>query len=349
MRVLIIGGTGLISTAITRLLLEGGADVWLYNRGNTALRLPSHLSAPNLIHGNRRDRNAFEAAMSQAGQFDAVIDMIAFEPDDVTSAQRAFSGRCGQYVFTSSVDAYLKPHVSHPITEEHPTGGLTAYGKAKAACENLLLQGGAAFPFTIIRPGHSSGEGGQGLDLFGWGSHYLDRIRRGMPLIIHGDGTALWGTSYVDDVARAYVAALGTKAAIGRAYHLASSEVMTWARLYEATAEALGVAVPERIAIPSSLLASALPQLARECLENFQFNNIFDNAAARRDLGFVQTVGYVEMMSRVYGWLVDNNKLQRAEDQPYYDAILQNWAAVAGTFVDRVGPQDVAPSRLGYE
>jgi nucleoside-diphosphate-sugar epimerase len=348
--VLIIGGTGLISTAITRVLLGRGDRVTLVNRGRTPLRLPPELPRPKLLVGDRADPAAFARLLEEAGRFDAVIDMVAFQPEQVSDVARTLRGRVGQYVFTSSVDAYVKPYRRSPVTQDHPIGGLTEYGKAKAACEALLFAAhGPAFPVTIIRPGHTSGEGGQGLDLFGWNSHYLDRIERGLPVILHGDGTSLWGTAYVDDVARAYAAALGNPRARGRAYHLTSDEVLTWDQIYVATATALDVRPPERVPIPTRLLFRALPQLARECLENFAFNNVFDNTAARLDLGFTQTVSFVELMRRLNRWLVEHGKRQRAEDLPVYDAILSTWQPLASTFVERVSTHDRAPSRLGFE
>ncbi len=96
MRVLIIGGTGLISTAITRALIARGDAVTLYNRGQTGADIPEGYDT---ITGNRKDYTAFEAQMAAAGSFDAVIDMIGFVPTDIESAIRAFRGSIGQFIF----------------------------------------------------------------------------------------------------------------------------------------------------------------------------------------------------------------------------------------------------------
>ena len=119
MKVLIIGGTGLISTAITRFLVERGDAVTLYNRGQTDADIPEGY---NTITGNRKDYAAFEAQMAEAGDFDAVIDMIGFVPADVESAIRAFRGRTGQFIFCSTVDVYTKPARHYPIREGRRTG-----------------------------------------------------------------------------------------------------------------------------------------------------------------------------------------------------------------------------------
>lgn len=351
MNVLIVGGTGLISTAITEVLLSGGHQVTLLTRGRTAMRLPDGLARPKVIVGDRKTKGVVALAARGGERFDAVIDMVAFGLTDVQEAVEALRGQTSQYLFISSVDAYRKPYVQYPITLAHPRGGLTAYGQAKAACEEWLLAADAASDLrvTVIRPGHSTGEGGQGLDLFGWNSHYLDRIVRGLPLILHGDGQSLWGTCYVGDVARAIVNALGNPRALGRAFHLTADQVFTWNAYYEATAKALGVAVPARVGIPSSLLQGALPQLARECAENFLFNNLFDNTEAHDVLNFRNTVPFEEITQRVYNWLIANNRLQRAEDQPHYGAILAAWEQVREGFIAAVRPFDRDPSRLGFE
>ena len=195
MRVLIIGGTGLISTAITRDLIARGDDVVLYNRGQTEVDIPEGY---NTILGNRKDYAAFEAQMAEVGSFDAVIDMIGFVPDDIESAIRAFRGSIGQFIFCSTVDVYTKPARSYPIREDaerHPMPSFPyAYNKAK--CERLLevAHGCGDFPVTIIRPAHTYG-GGRGLihSLGLGGAYYFHRICNGKPIITHGDGSSLLG------------------------------------------------------------------------------------------------------------------------------------------------------------
>ncbi|MDH5689600.1 MAG: NAD-dependent epimerase/dehydratase family protein [Candidatus Bathyarchaeota archaeon] len=161
MNVLIIGGTGLISTAISRFLIERGDDVTLYNRGVTEMLIPYK---PKRILGDRTDYAAFEAQMAKAGPFDCVIDMVCFLPEEAESAIRAFQGRVRQYIFCSTVDVYTKPAEHYPIREDeerHPSSTFP-YALNKAACENILLEAHQRgdFPLTIIRPAYTYGEGG---------------------------------------------------------------------------------------------------------------------------------------------------------------------------------------------
>lgn len=152
MRVLIIGGTGLISTAITRTLIARGDAVVLYNRGQTDADIPEGYDT---ITGNRKDYAAFEAQMAEVGSFDAVIDMIGFVPVDVESAVRAFRGNIGQFIFCSTVDVYTKPAQHYPIREDAARQPMSSFPYAynKAKCERLLEEahGRGDFPVTIAR------------------------------------------------------------------------------------------------------------------------------------------------------------------------------------------------------
>ena len=233
MNVLIVGGTGLISTAITRSLQETGADVTHYNRGQA----PSQLhDAPHTLRGDRQDFAAFEAQMADAGPFDCVIDMVCFTPEEAESAVRAFRGRTGHFVFCSTVDVYTKQPPVLPITEDTPREPLPSfpYAYRKAACERILeaahQQGD--FPVTIIRPAYTYGEGRGLLHTFRGGMYYLHRLRTGHPIVQHGDGLSLWTACHRDDVGRTFAVAAGKPATFGKAYHVTGEEWLTWDRYH---------------------------------------------------------------------------------------------------------------------
>ena len=164
MRILIIGGTGIISTGISRLLIERGDDVVLYNRG---LRTSLVEGKYTTITGDRKEFTNFENQMNEAGTFDCVIDMVCYRPEEAESAVRAFKGRTGQYIFCSTVDVYTKPAVAYPITEaaERLPSKKFMYGYNKARCEELLFAAHERgdLVVTSIRPGHTYGEGGNNL------------------------------------------------------------------------------------------------------------------------------------------------------------------------------------------
>jgi nucleoside-diphosphate-sugar epimerase len=326
MRVLMIGGTGLISTAITRSLVERGDNVTLFNRGQRPAEVPRDVSR---ILGDRTAYGEFEARMSEARAYDAVVDMVAFRSEDVESAIRAFGGRIEQYIFCSTVDVYTKPARSYPVREgaERKPSASFPYAYCKAQCERVLEAAHARgeFQVTRIRPAWTYGEGGSILHTFGWGTYFLDRLRRGQPVIVHGDGTSFWVACHRDDVAQAFLGALGNPRAYGQAYHVTGEEWLTWNAYHQIVANALGAPPPTLVHIPTELLGRVAPEMAEWCVENFHYNNIFDNTAARADLGFEYRIPFSEGARRVIAWREAHGGFESSDDHPFYDAILTAW------------------------
>ncbi len=327
MRVLIIGGTGLISTAITRALVARGDDVTLYNRGQTEADISEGYAT---ITGNRKDYAAFEAQMTEAANFDVVIDMIGFVPAEIESAIRAFRGNIRQFIFCSTVDAYTKPARHYPIREDAAREPMPSFPYAynKAKCERLLEEAHERgdFPVTIIRPAHTYGEGRGLIHSFGLGgAYYFDRIRHGKPIITHGDGSSLWAACHRDDVGQAFAEAVGNNKTFGKGYHTASEEPMTWNQYHQAVAEAMKAPEPELIHIPTDFLFEIAPKAAEWCRENFQYNNIFDNTAAKTDLNFRYTIPFVEGVRRIVGWLDARGRIHDKDEPEVYSEIIERW------------------------
>ncbi|MBN1249197.1 MAG: NAD-dependent epimerase/dehydratase family protein [Anaerolineae bacterium] len=327
MRVLVIGGTGTISTGITRMLVARGDDVTLYNRGKRAANFS--IADVQLVFGDRTAYDVFEDQMAALGTWDAVVDMVAYVPEDVESAVRALRGRTTQYIFCSTVDVYTKPAAVYPVVEsaERSPSETFPYAHNKAVCERIVEQAHdrGDFAATMIRPAWTYAEGGTILHTFGWDSYFMDRLRKGRPVIVHGDGTSFWVACHRDDVARAFVGALGNEAAHGQAYHTAGEEWLTWNAYMHIVAEALGAPEPDIVHIPTDVLGRAVPKRAEWCVENFHYNNIFDNRAARRDLGFRYTVPFAEGARGVIGWLDAHGGPQNCDNAPFYDQLIEAW------------------------
>jgi len=332
MKILIIGGTGLISTSISRQLLEAGHDLTLYNRGETDPRLPGGYQ---VINGDRTDFKAFEGQMADAGTFDCVIDMICFHPDQAENDIRVFQGRTGQFIFCSTVDVYTKPPASFPVTESHERRALSDYGRDKARCEDLFMAAHqeGQFPVTIIRPAHTYGEGGGIIHTFGFGSYFLDRLREGRPVIVHGDGEALWVSCHIDDVARAFVNAVGNPKAFGNAYHVTGEAWQTWNQYHERLAEAIGAPKPSIVHIPADILVRIAPEETMITYLNFQYTNIMDNSAAKADLGFEYTVDWRTGAKRTFDWLVTHDRIDGWGSFPFYDLVLERYKQKCDAFV----------------
>ena len=324
MNILIIGGTGLISTSISRQLLEAGHNLTLYNRGQTEARLEGDFDH---IRGDRNDFAAFEEKFSAGETFDCVIDMVCYKPEQAESAIRAFAGRVGQYIFCSTVDVYTKPPATFPVREAHPRSSISDYGRDKAKCEDLFMDAHHAghFPVTILRPASTYSEGGNIIHTFGWGTYFLDRLRQGMPVIVHGDGESLWVSCHSDDVARGFVNAVGNESAYGQAYHLTGEEWQTWNQYHQRLAEAIGAPSPTLVHIPADILVRISPEHTMVTYLNFQYSNIFDNSAAKRDLGFEITVDWLSGSKRTYDWLVEHDQVEDWQSFPLYDQIIERY------------------------
>jgi nucleoside-diphosphate-sugar epimerase len=329
MRILIIGGSGNISSAITRQLDASGAAVTLLKRSAAT---PDGSRNVRVLQCNRTNRAAFKVCLSGEAPFDCVVDMVGYEPDDAASDVETFSGRTGQLIFCSTVDVYSKTPASYPVTEENgilEARPSFAYGWKKVECERILWQAQAArrFPVTLIRPAFTYNESwSPGVhSLGGAQTYHLDRLRKGLPIILHGDGNSIWTATHRDDVARAFVAAIGNGKAHGQAYHLAGDEWMTQNHIWRTIAGALGAPEPDFVYIPTDLLGRLAPAEAEWCVENFQYNNIFDCAKAKRDLGFRYTVPFAAGAARCVEYLTRNGKIEDCANYPFYDRIVDTW------------------------
>jgi len=335
MKVLLVGGTGLISTAATRVLLEAGHEVTHFNRGVSSGEFKDRVRT---IVGDRTDHAAFERMMNAEGRFDCVIDMICFLAEEARSAVRAFAGKTKQYIFCSTTDVYTKPPKQFPIREDAERFPLKEFPYAweKAECEKLLEEAHreGKFAVTLIRPSATYGEGRGAVDPFRSEPFYFDRIRKGKALIVHGDGTSLWTSCHRDDVGRAFANAVGNRAAFGKAYNATGDDCMTWNQYWQGVSEALGKPCPRLVHIPTDLLVKVAPNRASWCGVNFQHNNIFYNDAAKRDLGFSVTIHWVDGMRRSIKWLEDHGKMPSWESAPWYDQIIDAWDRSGAAMAD---------------
>ena len=237
-RILIIGGNGIISGSVTRLAVKQGMAVTLVNRGTSTTRPP--IDGVESMIGDADDAASLRAAVGTR-EFDVVVNFRAFTPAQVRADVELFSGRTGQYVFVSSASAYQKPVAHLPIVEATPLRNpFWEYSRYKIACEDLLVAEyrESCFPMTIVRPSHTYDSTLIPLD-GSWTA--LDRLRRGVPIVLHGDGTSLWTLTNARDFAGAFVGLLGNPHALGAAVQITSDESLTWNAIAGLLADALGV------------------------------------------------------------------------------------------------------------
>lgn len=336
MNVLLIGGTGLISTAIASKLLAAGHRVTLYNRGKSENRLPP---GAEVIIGDRQDRSAFEAAFT-GRSFDVAVDMIAFHPDDCLSAEKALGGKVGHFIHCSTVCVYSGPVQQHPTTETEPYHSIGGYGQNKIACEGVLLRAHAerGFPVTIMRPSHSYGESSGLIRPFGPHEVLVDRLRKRKPLIVNDGGNSLWAACHVDDVATGFIAVMGRKNCFGQAYHICGEEWMTWNQYHEQLAEVAG-GVFDPVYIPTDVLRRCAPRWSGGTWEIFAWPSVFTMDKLKRDAGYPgQTITWKQGVRRAIAWLEARGRIADADAEQDEDRLISAWrAGVAALPV--VGPR----------
>lgn len=273
MKVLFIGGTGIISSACSKLAVEQGFDLFLFNRGKTARPIPEEA---HMLEGDIRDKSSTVKAIKDMS-FDVVVNWIAFIPEHIESDLEIFTGRTQQYIFISSASAYQTPPLTLPITESTPLENpYWEYSRNKIACEERLMQAyhQDQFPVTIVRPSHTYDC--RSLPLQGRYT-VVDRMRKGKKIIVHGDGTSLWVLTHHLDFARGFTGLLGNQNALGHAFHITSDEVLTWNRIIELVAEAAG-AEAHIVHIPSEYIAAFDPEWGASLLGDKAHSMVFDNA-----------------------------------------------------------------------
>jgi nucleoside-diphosphate-sugar epimerase len=327
MKALFIGGTGTISSAISRLAVELGWELYHLNRGSRK----GEFAGVTQIECDIRNEDVSsikEKIRKQAGavrRFDVVADFIGFVPEHVQKDFDLFNGLCGQYIFISSASAYQKPLSSYLVTESTPLSNpLWRYSRDKIACEELLTQKyrECGFPVTIIRPSHTYDERSVPLGVHGKNGSWqvLKRMLDGKPVIIHGDGTSLWTLTHNDDFARAFVRLAGNIHAIGEAVHITSDESLTWNQIYQIIADALNVQL-KAAHISSEFLdecSGGKYDFKGSLLGDKSNSVVFDNSKLKRLApGFCAAVRVDEGIRKTIANVLSNPQLQK--EDPEFD------------------------------
>jgi nucleoside-diphosphate-sugar epimerase len=277
--------------------------------------------------------------------------MITYKTEDAESLLHAFAERTGHLIVSSTIDVYAKPACKYPITEDAPQMGIGDYARNKALCEAILMGAheSKGVPITIIRPAHTYGKGGHHrghvIHSFGKGTVFLDRLRKGKPVIVHGDGSSLWTSCHLEDVARGFAGAVGNPATIGKTYHVTADEWLTWNRYHELVGAAMGAPKPEIVHIPTDVLAQIAPKRAALALENFQFNNIFDNSAAKRDLGFAYRTNFLDGMRDTIRWVETTYGFEDSDQDPFYDQVIGEWRRMSRELATLLAPRETAAAQ----
>jgi nucleoside-diphosphate-sugar epimerase len=315
MKALFIGGTGIISTACTALAAEKGIDLYLLNRGTTTRRpLPANV---NVIQADARDKEQLAKAV-KGHSFDCVVDWIAFTPDDIKKDIEVFSGKTKQFIFISSAVVYQKPAMPFVVTESTPMRNPNSeYALKKIACELALMEAyrESNFPAVVVRPSHTYDTNVPASIIGGRDYTLIDRMKKGLPIIAHGDGNTLWTLTHSDDFAKAFVGLMGNEHANGQALHITSDEVMTWNQVLETIAHTAGVE-PNIVHIPSDFIARAHPGIGAGLLGDKSFCAVFDNSKIKAFVpGFQATISFAQGIRRTLDWFHEDPARQAVSEE----------------------------------
>ena len=323
MKVLFIGGTGIISMAITKLLAKTeGVELYLLNRGNRNADLPSNVK---IIQGDINNDEKGVAEKIKDLQFDSVCNFIAFVPEQLERDYRLFKGKTKQYIFISSASAYQKPLQNYLITEGSTMANpYWTYSRNKIACEEFLMKKyrDEKFPITIVRPSHTYDERSVPLGVHGKNGSWsvIKRMKEGKPVIIHGDGTSLWTMTHNSDFAKAFVGLLCNCHSIGEIFHITSDESLSWNQIYEAIASALGVEL-KAVHVSSEFLDAVGKDydFLGSLIGDKANSVVFDNTKVKRAVpGFVATKRFEQGVKETIDYILAHKEYQK--EDPEFDA-----------------------------
>jgi nucleoside-diphosphate-sugar epimerase len=325
LRVLFIGGSGVISSACARAAVESGIELYVLNRGRTTTRpLPSGVRE---LRADVRSAESVRDAIEDL-DFDSVVDFVAFTTEHVRQDIDMFAGRAGQYVFISTASAYQTPPARLPVTESTPLRNpYWQYSRDKIACEDLLVAEyrDSGFPATIVRPSHTY-DATKTVLSGGWTA--LARMLAGKPVIVHGDGTSLWTVTHNTDFARGFVPLLAHPRTLGEAFQITSDDVLTWNQIAHALAAALGVTA-RIVHVPSDAIAAADPQWGAGLLGDKTHSMVFDNSKLRSLVpGWHAMIPFERGAREIADWYLADPARQVADER--LDALMDKLAADFG-------------------
>jgi nucleoside-diphosphate-sugar epimerase len=321
LRALIIGGNGIISSSVSRLAVERGFDVSVLNRGRSDTRPP--LEGVRQLTGDAADSASIAAAIGTE-KFDVVANFRSFLPEQVLGDISLFAGRTEQYLYISSASAYQKPVARLPITESTPLKNpFWQYSRDKIASEDALVAAyrSADFPATIVRPSHTYDETLIPIE-GGW--TIIDRMRRGVPVVVHGDGTSLWTLTHARDFAVGFVGLMGNPVAVGDVFQITSDFVYPWDAIYRMLGAAAG-ASPTLVHVASERIAAAIPDWGPGLLGDKSHSVVFDNSKLRSVVpDFNPTTTFAEGAREIVAWYdaVDSRRVVDAELNAKLDALI---------------------------
>ena len=305
MKILVIGGTGLVSRPVVGALAQQGNHVTIFNRGKTG---GSSEVPVEFIKGDRNNLGEFQQLLS-GRDYDVVIDMVCSTTAQAQCDQRVFTGRTGHFIYCSTAAVYGNTQTVLPTTEGQIPIPISSAAKEKLSGERIFMeaQRSGRMNVTIFRLGQTFGPGAVLLDNLGPAGGCIERLRRGLPIVVCGDGNGLKQSIYCDDAARAIALAAGHRRSWGEIYNLAGPDVFTWDQYTQKVASAIGAPAPRFYHISTDMLLKMAPGRYPMLAEAHRFHPVYDSRKLRRDLPqFSHSVPFEEGIRRNVAWMDAN-------------------------------------------
>lgn len=323
MKVLFIGGTGVISSACSQLAVDQGIELYLLNRNQSIRRVPE---SAYILRGDIHDQASLKSILD-GKTFDVVVDWIAFNPDHIEADLELFKGKIRQYIFISSASVYQTPPKHLPIAESTPLDNpYWEYSQMKIACEERLMKAyrEEQFPVTIVRPSHTYDQ--TSLPVYGRYT-IVDRMKKGKKVIVHGDGASLWVLTHHQDFAKGFNGLLGNEKTIGEAFHITSDELLTWNQIYQMIADAAGTNV-NIVHIPSDVIAKFDKEWGANLLGDKSHSMVFDNSKIKQYVpDFKAMIPFSKGVKEIISWFNTDKSRQviNEEQNRLFDKIIEKW------------------------
>ncbi len=322
MKILFIGGTGVISSACSELCIEKGFDLHLLNRGQSFRTPPAKTK---IINADIRNPESFKPILAKE-KFDVVVDWIAYTEEHVKNDFDLFRDKTDQFIFISSASAYHKPPLKLPITEDTPLQNpFWSYSRGKIDCENYLMKVYREnnFPATICRPSHTYDK--TKIALYG-GYTTLNRMKFGKQIIIHGNGKTLWTLTNARDFAKGFIGLLGNPKTIGEAYHITSDEVLTWNQIAETIAQKAGYDLNVTY-LPDDFISKYDAEWGFNLFGDKGYDTVFDNSKIKKIVpDFKSTIPYSEGVKEIVEWFSHKeNQIVNEELDGLMDKMIENY------------------------
>ncbi len=317
MKALFIGGTGLISTAVSKLAIENGIDLYLLTRGTRDQFAPK---GATLLKGDINKDTEAVAKLLEDHTFDVVVNWVAFTTEQVERDIELFKGKTSQYIFISSASAYQKPARDYLVTESTPlVNPHWQYSRNKIACENRLLQEHRdnGFPVTIVRPSLTFGDPMIPAGFTSWRSPWtlIDRMEKGKKIIVHGDGSGLWQITHNTDFAKAFVPLMANWQTIAQDFHITTDEVLTWDEIYRTIGRAAGVNDIDILHVPTETLMAYSPNEEGNLLGDKAVSCVLDNSKVKRFApGFNATTSFYQGISQSIVYFLKHPEKQAIDE-----------------------------------